>query len=85
MEIRAFVFLVGFHYCTTNTVHNCDSFSVVPTYKLQFILLQKSAKVSSEAPVTHKLNIDEEFLPFKDSSLDVVVSNLRFDLCHEKK
>lgn len=37
--------------------------------------LLKRAEVSPEVP-THKLVVDEEFLPFKDKSLDVVVSSL---------
>ncbi|XP_005102037.1 arginine-hydroxylase NDUFAF5, mitochondrial [Aplysia californica] len=35
----------------------------------------KLAEVSSEVP-TSKLVVDEEFIPFKDNSLDMVVSNL---------
>lgn len=38
---------------------------------------QRQAEVSPEVP-THKLIVDEEFLPFKDNSLDIVFSSLRY-------
>lgn len=49
---------------------------IVYTCLIVGLYFQKRAGVSPEVP-THKLVVDEEFLPFKDKSLDVVVSSLR--------
>ena len=48
-----------------------------------FSFLQESAEMSPEVPTT-KLVVNEEFLPFKDNSLDLVVSSLRYVVIKKK-
>ena len=39
-------------------------------------IIQKQSKDSPEVP-THRLQIDEEFLPFPENSIDLFISSLR--------
>ena len=41
-----------------------------------YIFWQLQSEVSPEVP-TYRLVADEEFIPFKDNSVDLVVSSLR--------